>query len=631
MGVYSFAAPRRSSCLAVFCCAVARAQSCGTLFFMDPHDPQREYTNRLTQHQNERDSLAQTDSRLSDIRLYVVIAAGVAAWLAFGWHWFSPWALLLFAVGFTALAVHHERVVKRLTRSKRVVAFYAQGLARLEDNWRGKGNAGTRFLDPKHTYAIDLDLFGEGSLFELLCTARTRAGEECLAAWLLAPAAPDVIRARQAAVAELAPRLGLREDLALLGEDVSGKIQPLALAAWGEEPILLSSLSQRRTALVLAGVTLLTLGVWALGWGAIPFYAAVVATRLFDWPLRARVKRVRLALDNPLRDLGLLAEMLARWEREPAQSPRFQELLSALNAGGAPPSVRIRRLQSLAGSLEAASNQFLGPISALFLWATQYAFALEAWRAENGPSLRGWLRILGELEALNSLAGYAYERPADPFPEVLPSGAVLEAVGLCHPLLPNAHAVPNDLALGANGVALYIVSGSNMSGKSTLLRALGVAVVLALAGAPVRAKSLRLSPLSVGASIRTQDSLQGGISRFYAEILRLRQIVEVGQALSHPPLFFLIDEILHGTNSHDRRLGTEAVARALVQSGAIGLLTTHDLALAVLAEDSELSAANIHFADQMTEGRMTFDYHLRPGVVTQSNAIALMRAVGLDV
>ena len=383
----------------------------------------------------------------------------------------------------------------------------------------------------------------------------------------------------------------------------------------------------------MAVATLLALGVWGLGlgghWSVIPFGVIVILARVYEWPLRRPVGRVRRDLDGPLRDLGLLSLLLARVERETFHSPKLQEMQRSLGAGGDPASVRIARLQSLAGSLEAAKNQFFAPFAALLLWNTQYAFALEAWRAENGPSLRCWLDALGEWEALNALAGYAYEHPADPFPTLAEAGAVFAAQGLCHPLLPQAQAVPNDLTLDRERSALLIVSGSNMSGKSTLLRAVGVNAVLAFAGAPVRARALRLSPLSLGASLRTQDSLQGGISRFYAEILRLRQIVEVGQ--TPPPLLFLIDEILHGTNSHDRRQGTEAIARALVRQGSIGLITTHDLALAALADDSALCAVNVHFEDQMTEGKMTFDYHLRPGVVTGSNAIALMRAVGLDV
>ncbi len=588
-----------------------------------------EYPARLALRRAERDTLARQDSRLADTRLYVVIAAGVAAYLAFGRHWFTPWALLLFALAFIALMVRHERVAAKLARAKRRVAFYEQGVARLEDRWQGQGTPGTRFLDPKHPYAIDLDLFGAGSLFELLCTARTSLGEDCLASWLLAPAAPSALRARQAAVVELAPRLDLREELALLGEDVRGKINPDALAAWGEAPARLASQTRRRAALGLSIGTLLAGIAWGLGLGALPFYAFTVLGRVFDWPLRGPVKQVLRDLDGPLRDLGLLSQMLARLERETFESPRLQELQRLLRTGGDPPSIQIARLQTLAGSLEVARNQFLALPAALVLWTTQYAFAIEAWRASNGPALRGWLDALGEFEALNALAGYAYERPADPLPDVADSGALFEAEALVHPLLPAALAVPNDVTLDVARTALLVVSGSNMSGKSTLLRAIGVNAVLAFAGAPVRARALRLTPLRLGASLRTQDSLQGGISRFYAEILRLRQIA--GLSESAPPSLFLIDEILHGTNSHDRRLGTEAVARALVRRGALGLITTHDLALAVLAEDPALRAENVHFEDQMTEGRMTFDYRLRPGVVTQSNAIALMRAVGLEV
>lgn len=588
-----------------------------------------EYPARLARRLAERDRLARQDSRLADLRLYVVIAAGIAAYLSLGRHWFSPWTLLGFVLAFAALMVRHERVAARLARAKRQAAFYEQGVARLEDRWQGQGTAGTRFLDPQHPYAIDLDLFGVGSLFELLCTARTRLGEDRLASWLLAPAGPAAIRDRQAAVAALAPLLDLREDLALTGGDVRDKIQPDALAAWGASPARLSSQKQRRAALGLAAATLLSLAVWGLGGGAIPFYVLVVLGRVFDWPLRGRVKQVVRDLDGPLRDLGLLSQMLTRLERQPFASPRLQELQRSLRADGDPPSVRIARLQTLAGSVEAAKNQLLALPAALLLWTTQYAFAVEAWRAENGPALRGWLDALGEFEALNALAGYAYEHPADPFPEVSDGGALFEAEGLCHPLLPAAQAVPNDLTLDRDRTALLVVSGSNMSGKSTLLRAVGVNAVLAFAGAPVRARALRLSPLGLGASLRTQDSLQGGISRFYAEILRLRQIV--GLTEDPPPLLFLVDEILHGTNSHDRRLGTEAVARALVRRGALGLITTHDLALAALSDDSALRAANVHFEDQMTASRMTFDYRLRPGVVTGSNAIALMRAVGLEV
>jgi len=266
-------------------------------------------------------------------------------------------------------------------------------------------------------------------------------------------------------------------------------------------------------------------------------------------------------------------------------------------------------------------------VNMILLWTVQFAFAIENWRATNGARLAHWTRVLGEFEALNSLATYAYEHPDDPFPEIAESGMFLRAEGISHPLLPDKQAIRNDVRLDETQ-RLYIISGSNMSGKSTLLRTIGVNTVLALAGAPVRAHRFALTPIHLGASLRTQDSLQGGISRFYAEIQRLRQIVDISR---EKPLLFLLDEVLHGTNSHDRRVGAEAVLRSLLRAGALGLLTTHDLTLTQIAADPDLHAVNAHLEDEIVEGKMHFDYHLRPGVVTRSNAIELMRAVGLEV
>jgi DNA mismatch repair ATPase MutS len=235
---------------------------------------------------------------------------------------------------------------------------------------------------------------------------------------------------------------------------------------------------------------------------------------------------------------------------------------------------------------------------------------------------------VAELEALLALASYAFEHPHDPFPEVVDSGPLLDGEGLAHPLIAPARAVPNDVRLDQT-LRLLIVSGSNMSGKSTLLRTLGVNVVLGLAGAPVRARRLRLSRLALGTSLHVHDSLQAGQSRFYAEITRLRLLVDLSR--TEPPLLFLLDELLHGTNSSDRRAGAEAVLRGLVARGALGLVTTHDLALGAVADDLAPLGANVHFEDRLEAGRMSFDYRLRPGVVRRSNALELMRAVGLEV
>jgi DNA mismatch repair ATPase MutS len=298
------------------------------------------------------------------------------------------------------------------------------------------------------------------------------------------------------------------------------------------------------------------------------------------------------------------------------KAPLLIELQKKLSGSKA-----IAELSRLAALLVAQKNQFFAPLAYLIMWPVQVAFAVEGWRARHGRDIARWLAAAGELEALAALGGYAFEHPDDPFAEIAGEGAVFDGQALAHPLL--AGAVANDVQLG--DTRLLLVSGSNMSGKSTLLRTVGTNLVLALAGAPVRAARLRCSPMQLGATLRIQDSLQEGASRFYAEIKKLRQIVDL---TARGPVLFLLDEILAGTNSHDRRIGAEGVVRGLVERGAVGLLTTHDLAL---AEMQIPGALNVHFEDHLQDGELRFDYKMRDGVVRKSNALELMRAVGLKV
>ncbi|MCM3905780.1 MAG: hypothetical protein ND866_29155, partial [Pyrinomonadaceae bacterium] len=469
---------------------------------------------------------------------------------------------------------------------------------------------------------------GHGSLFELLSIARTRVGEETLAQWLLEPATPEAIRARQSAVVELCPRLDLREDLALLGEGIHTGSDAQALTEWAAAPPWPISVATRLTAKALAMLALLTLALWIAGFGWLPFLAALLLGQVFAFSLRKPVQQVISAVDGPGRDLRLLSEVLSRLERERFSSPRLIELRAALDVKGLAPSQQIARLNRLIDLLDSRRNLFFAPVASILLWPLQCAIAIEDWRQSSGSAVARWLAAVGELEALGSLAGYSYEHPRDPFPELIDGDVCFEGEGLGHPLLPEARNVRTDLRL-AEEPSVLIVSGSNMSGKSTLLRSVGTNTVLALAGAPVRARRLRLSPLQVGASIRIQDSLQAGASRFYAEITRLRQIVELTKGKL--PVLFLLDEILHGTNSHDRRIGADGVVRGLIERGAMGLVTTHDLALTRIAEELASRAANVHFEDHLEGGRMSFDYLLRPGVLQRSNALELMRSVGLEV
>jgi hypothetical protein len=591
-------------------------------------DPRAEYVRRLEAlkttralYESQHRSLGIGKLALGGVTLVVIGLALVAKVVSVLWV-LAP----LFAI--VVLAVIHERVLKRRGRCSRTVAYYERALARIDNRWMGTGETGERFQNVSHPYSRDLDLFGGGSLFQLLCTARTRAGQETLANWLLAPSSPELVGSRQAAVAELRHRLDLREDLAVLAEEAHSLASVEVLAAWGEgEPLLASKFLRFGTAM-LAGLWLASIVAWMVwGLGYLALLASMVNISL-NLSYRRRMEEVIGAVESAARDLGLLAGVLARLEAEEFVAPGLVELRAALQSQGWPPSRWIARLKRLMEYLDSRRNLIVRSIDPFVFWELQCACAVEAWRKRTGPAVRRWLATVGEFEALSSLAGYAYEHPADVFPEFAEASPRFEAEGLAHPLLSDRDAVRNDLCFGGD-LRVLIISGPNMAGKSTLVRAVGINAVLAQCGAPVRARRLRLSALAVGASICVLDSLQGGISRFYAEIRRLKQITD----LTRGPLavLFLLDEFLQGTNSHDRRLGAEAMVRSLVERGAIGLVTTHDLALAQIAEGLGLRAANAHFEDRLEDGKLLFDYRLQPGVVETSNALNLMRSIGLDV
>ena len=588
--------------------------------------PREEYQRRATARRERAAHVARREETISRLRLGVAAAAVLIGWVALGADRLSPWWLLAPATAFAVLIVMHGRVRRERRRAERSAAFYERGLARLDGKWAGAGRTGARFLDLHHPYADDLDLFGEGSLYELLCAARTTMGEEMLAAWLLAPADVASVRARQAAVQELMPRLDLREDLAVLGDEVAATVRRDALASLGTPSALPPVTRLRIGAAAVSTLTLAAIASFAAG--GVPFIVALGALAVqavVGWRLGAYVRDADTAVAGHGPDLDLLAAVLERLEQEPLANALLAQLHADMTADGGP-AQKVRRLRMWVDLLDSRRNQFFAPIALLTIWGVHCALAVEAWRTRHGASVEAWLTAVGQIEALCSLAGYAWEHPADVYPEIVEDETRFEAETLGHPLIPDTRCVRNDVTLGG-ATRVLIVSGSNMSGKSTLLRAVGTNAVLALAGAPVRASRLRLSRVSVGATVRVRDSLQEGTSRFYAELVRLRALVRIAQGPI--PLLFLLDEILHGTNSHDRRLGAAAVVRGLVQRGAVGLVTTHDLALSEVENDPEVQATNVHFEDRLDDGQMVFDYRMRPGVVRTSNALALMRTLGL--
>jgi len=587
--------------------------------------PRQEYEERLARAKESSRRADDRHRRLAGFRLLVALGAALLGWAVYSGN-LSIWVLLFAPIVFVVLVWLQSRAAGERRFAERAIAHYERGIGRLDDRWMGQGETGERFRDAAHPYSDDLDLFGIGSLFELLSTARTRAGERQLAQWLLSPTSGAEVLLRQQAIEELRDRIDLREELAALGEDFRTGVHPAELAEWGVAPCVEFASRAQPIALILSLLAaVLIVGYFATGVANAGVRVALICTgaveALFALPLRGRVAGIVAAVEAPAHDLDLLSQVLARFEREHFQSAKLAALRSSLDVAGKPASKRIADLQRLIDLLHSRDNLLVRMFGPLVLWTTQIAFAIERWRAVSGSHVGQWVLAIGELEALSALAGYAYEHPKDPFPEVVEGSARISAEQLGHPLLPDAVCVRNDVDLFSD-LNFVVISGSNMSGKSTYLRTIGVNAVLALAGAPVRARAMVISPLRIGASIRVSDSLQGGTSRFYAEITRLRDIVRLAE---EGPTLFLLDELLNGTNSHDRGIGAAGVVRGLLDRGAVGIVTTHDLALTSLGE------ANQHFEDELKGGEISFDYRIRPGVVQKSNALELMRAIGLEV
>ncbi|MGD0629481.1 MAG: mismatch repair protein, partial [Terracidiphilus sp.] len=482
----------------------------------DGDRPATVYTRRLRELNCAQSAEQRSEKRLGYSKLAVALLTVIGA--AVFLHYLKALGSLLVPVAtFLLLAVLQEGLIRKLRFRARAIAFYERGLARLEDRWAGSGESGEHFLDPLHPYARDLDIFGSGSLFELLCTARTRAGEETLAAWLLAAAPMDEVFARQQAVRELEDRVEFREKLFSLGETVRLGVHPEALAAWGERKPAFGVRSTRVVTRALAVLWILSLVAWAV-WGLSDVTAAITILNL-GWAHRIyrRSDEAAHALEKAADGLSLLAGVLALLEQEQFRSPRLLALQAAIKRDGLASSAAIHKLARVVEYVNSRHSLFLRPLDLVTFWSTQLVFVAEHWQQEFGPSIRGWLKAVGELEALTALAGYAYEHPHDVFAEFDTAGPAFEALAMAHPLLPTAKAVRNDIHLG-DGLQLLVLSGPNMAGKSTFVRSVGVNAVLAQCGAPARAARLRLSPLTVAASICILDSLSGGVSRFYAEI-----------------------------------------------------------------------------------------------------------------
>ncbi|HEX6306550.1 MAG TPA: MutS family DNA mismatch repair protein [Longimicrobiales bacterium] len=597
------------------------------------------YREREARFAGERDRHTRRSRVLSNGRV-VAFAAVIALGLLLERR---PSSLLLpativAAVTFVVLIVLHRRSRSRERWFDALTVLNAEGLDRLARRWeRLPVRTPTRSLEG-HAYAADLDLYGRASIAQILGPAATPFGCAALDGWLLSRSEPESVRARQDAVREMAPLHDLREALALHGR-AARTIQLRHIErflSWAESPPRTRHIRLRILAWALPAATWLLIGAQALGMvESARWLIPVAASFIVYGTIGARARRT---FDDAFGREPLFTyypDMIRALAGRTFRSPLLASLAQRLVRDGMPADRQLGALRRLMHLADFRLSSMHVPLFLVTLWDLHVLIALERWQAAWGAAVRDWLEALGEAEALSALATLAHDHPSWVFPELVPMAeALVEAEALGHPLIPDAVRVHNDVVVGPPGTFL-LVTGSNMSGKSTLLRALGTNAVLAQAGAPVCAARLRLPPLEVYTSIRVQDSLARGVSYFMAELERLKQIVDAAQrarAGGSATLLFLLDEILHGTNTAERRIAATRVIRHLVDSGAIGAATTHDLAL---AEVPALTAAArlVHFTEDVVEvdgaSTLRFDYRLREGLATSTNALALMRIVGL--
>ena len=524
-----------------------------------------------------------------------------------------------------------SRCSAKIIDSARRSAFYERGIDRIEDNWRGKGSTGLEFARKHHLYQSDLDILGEGSLFELVSTTRSGVGAERLASFLLDPSNVDEAQARQDSVRELRDATDLREEVAVLGKYQFQNCRGENLREWLDRPVL----SVPRVVpifLLFSSAACLLLGLCgyakAFSWVQIaPLVAPLlIAQAGIGLALMNRVRDQIKTLLRLVSDVVVLRQGIELVEQQDFHSAKLRDLVERLRRGRA--AVTIRKLERRLIAIERREDVVLYGFSLWLSGGTQLVLSIERWRARYQSDFEDWLDAWAEFEALNALACYSWEHPDYVFPDLLEGEATFEATDLGHPLLPRDRCVGNDVALNAS-TAFYVVSGSNMAGKSTFLRAIGLNAVLASAGAPVRASSARTAVFRVCASIAINDSLQEGKSKFLAEVERLRDSVRATR--EREPVLFLVDEILSGTNSIDRKIAAESLIGALVAGGAVGALSTHDLALTEIAENPELRGVNIHMQSDKPDQPLAFDFRVRPGISRQTNALAIVRMMGIAI
>jgi len=596
-------------------------------------EPKILYEKRANHYACRKEKLTRTINQLSNVRLITFLAGcGLAGF--FYMTQSTSWSLgmvVLTIVSFAALVIWHRNLRTRQNYSQVLYEIYDQSLKRLGGEWKTFSDKGADFKDSSHPYSEDLDLFGFGSLFQWINTAKTFGGREKLKEWLTEPPTKiEPIQKKQEAITELAGNLAWRQRF--LAEARMAKRpmdSPNAIIEWAKT---YDKSYLRLGVLILARalpITTITFLLLYLMTSKVSYWyplTGVIIQTIILFAGKQRGKALN-AVYSYKESIKIYEKMLERFEKRSFQSDYLKALKLGLYDRDKKPAFRqIRKLSSIADLIANRDNAMFLAINILTLWDIQCMIALESWKEMSGRSLARWLDTIAELEALSSLAIIHFDHQDWGIPVVTAENPGIVAVNMGHPLLKEA--VCNDLSLDKHS-GILLITGSNMSGKSTLLRTLGINLVLAYAGAPVCAKDFSCSMLRIYTCMRVSDNLGESISSFYAELLRIKQIVSASK--THSNIFFLLDEIFKGTNSQDRHAGAKVLIQQLSKSGAMGMVSTHDLELGSMEHESDRRIRNYHFREYYKDNEIHFDYKLRPGISTTRNAMYLIKMAGIDV
>lgn len=595
-------------------------------------EPQKFYQKLITKYKNKLAIASKEKERIVLFRtLSFIVAFGLIVY-GFNTDKFAYAIISLpLLVVFLWLVIKHQKVKKQIRYINSIININQTALDRLAWKWTGFSNTGQRFANPEHPYSTDLNIFGQGSLFQYISCTTSYMGEQALADTLDSRPGYKNISHRQEAILELASRLWWRQNFQAVGMgEVVQPENPAKLFNWAKEvPSKIINNQYIFLIWLLPAITISLLILYA--YNLVPLYLLLAMLAVQLCIVVATSKTVRQAFAPAERfapELESYAALLQCIETEDLKAPLLLDLKDKLRSSKDTSSKQVKILSGIADRIKLRYSFIHIAINILTLWDLYNFIKLEAWKSKNGLSLPGWLAVIGEFEALSSLAGMAYDNPHWVYPEVVDSPPVLEASSLGHPLINKDTRVHNDVSFHGPGTVL-VITGSNMSGKSTYLRTTGMNLVLAYAGAPVCADSMRCSVMNIYSSMQIHDNLEQRISTFYAELKRIKMIVDA--AVAGEPVIVLLDEIFKGTNSRDRISGAKIVVKKLCHLSVLGLITTHDLELGALEKECPQCVINYHFTDEITGNQIHFDYQLKPGISQTTNAIALMRMVGIDV